>query len=173
MPSFFQKGYSTSPAGLKLQKSMGYTNAGIQAFNMLNSAYGATNKVGNTLTGVGGVIGSIPNPYTATLGAALGVAGSIANAFTDTVNEDYVNQIGSQISNLAKTTSNAGDISTLQQSYRDLASSNVELGDISNWGSVGMFGSGRKRENARETAAIDLGTATVLVYVKGKGVLNF
>lgn len=159
MPSFFQKGYSTSPAGLKLQKSMGYTNAGIQAFNMLNSAYGATNKVGNTLTGVGGVIGSIPNPYTATLGAALGVAGSIANAFTDTVNEDYVNQIGSQISNLAKTTSNAGDISTLQQSYRDLASSNVELGDISNWGSVGMFGSGRKRENARETAAIALGTA--------------
>lgn len=159
MPSFFQKGYSTSPAGLKLQKSMGYTNAGIQAFNMLNSAYGATNKTGNTLSSIGGIVGSIPNPYTAIGGAALGLAGGIANAFTDTVNEDYVKQIGNQISNLANTTSNAGDISTLQQSYRDLASSNVELGDINNWGSVGIFGSGRKRRRARETAATALETA--------------
>ena len=159
MPSFFQKGYSTSPAGLKLQKSMGYANAGIQAFNILNAAYGATNKTGNALSSIGGVMGSIPTLPTKFLGTGLGVAGAITNAFTDTVNEDYVKQIGSQISNLAKTTSNAGDISTLQQSYRDLASSNVELGDISNWGSVGMFGSGRKRKNARETAAIALETA--------------
>ena len=159
MPSFFQKGYSTSPSGVKLQKSAGYVNAGVQAFNMLNSAYGAVNKTGNTLSSIGGVIGSIPNPYTATLGAALGVAGSIANAFTDTVNEDYVNQIGSQISNLAGTTSEAGDFSTLQQSYRDLAGSQVDLGDISNWGSVGIFGSGRKREQARATAATALEAA--------------
>lgn len=159
MPSFFQKGYSTSPAGLKLQKSMGYTNAGIQAFNMLNSAYGATNKTGNTLSSIGGIVGSIPNPYTAIGGAALGLAGGIANAFTDTVNEDYVKQIGNQISNLANTTSNAGDFSTLQQSYRDLAGSHIDLGDIDNWGSVGIFGSGRKRRRARETAATALETA--------------
>lgn len=159
MPSFFQKGYSKSPEGLRLQKSAGYINAGTQAFNILNSAYGATNKIGNTFSSIGGIIGSIPNPYTATLGAALGVAGGVANAFTDTVNEDYVNQIGSQISNLAGTTSNAGDFSTLQQSYRDLAGSHIDLGSIDNWGSVGIFGSGRKRERARATAVNALETA--------------
>ena len=156
---FFQKGYSTSPEGLRLQKSAGYANAGIQAFNILNSSYGATNKTGNALSSIGGVMGSIPTPYTAIAGATLGLAGGIANAFTDTVNKDYVNKIGAQISNLANTTSEAGDFPTLQQSYRDLASSNVELGDISNWGSVGIFGSGRKRRRARETAANALETA--------------
>ena len=160
MPSFFQKGYSKSPAGLRLQKSAGYINAGTQAFNILNSAYGATNRTGNALSSIGGVIGAIPgNPYTAIAGAALGVAGGIANAFTDTVNEDYVNQIGAQISNLANTTSEAGDFSTLQQSYRDLAGSHIDLGDIDNWGSVGIFGSGRKRKRARATAVDALETA--------------
>ena len=159
MPSFFQKGYSTSPAGLRLQKSAGYVNAGTQAFNILNSAYGATNKTGNTLSSIGGVIGSIPTPYTAIAGAALGVAGGIANAFTDTVNKDYVNKIGAQISNLANTTSDAGDFSTLQQSYRDLAGSHIDLGDIDNWGSVGIFGSGNKRKRARDTAVNALETA--------------
>lgn len=161
MPSFFQKGYSTSPAGLKLQKSMGYANAGIQAFNILNATYGATNKTGNALSSIGGVVGSIPTLSTKFLGTGLEVAGAITNAFTDNVNKDYVDQIGNQISSLARTTSDAGDISTLQQSYRDLASSNVELGDISNWGSVGMFGSGRKRRRARETAATALETANI------------
>ena len=159
MPSFFQKGYSTSPAGLRLQKSAGYVNAGTQAFNILNSAYGATNKTGNTLSSIGGVIGSIPTPYTAIAGAALGVAGGIANAFTDTVNKDYANKIGAQISNLANTTSDAGDFSTLQQSYRDLAGSHIDLGDIDNWGSVGIFGSGNKRKRARDTAVNALETA--------------
>lgn len=156
MPGFFKKGYSTSPSGLKLQKSMGYVNAGTQALNILNSAYGATNKAGNALSSIGGVVGSIPTPYTAIAGAALGLAGGIANAFTDTVNEDYVNKIGSQISNLANTTSEAGDFSTLQQSYRDLAGSNIELGDIDNWGSKGIFSSGLKRKKARNTAATAL-----------------
>ena len=159
MPSFFQKGYSISPAGLRLQKSAGYINAGTQAFNILNSAYGATNKTGNALSSIGGVIGSVPSPYTAIAGAALGVAGGIANAFTDTVNEDYANQIGAQISNLANTTSEAGDFSTLQQSYRDLAGSHIDLGDIDNWGSVGIFGSGNKRARARATAVDALETA--------------
>ena len=159
MPGFFKKGYSTSPAGLKLQKSTGYVNAGLQALNMLNSAYGSTNKVGNTLTGVGGVIGSIPNLYTKILGTVLESAGTVANAFTDNVNEDYVDMIGGQISNLANTTSEAGDFSTLQQSYRDLAGSNIELGDIDNWGHKGLLGWGLKREKARNTAATALETA--------------
>lgn len=153
MPNFFQKGYSTSPNGIKLQKSAGYVNAGAQALNLLNSAYGATNKAGNTLSSVGGVIGSIPTPYTAIAGAALGLAGGIANAFTDTVNQDYVDKIGGQISNLANTTSEAGDFSALQQSYKDLSGSNIDLGDISNWGSKGIFSSGLKRERARNLAA--------------------
>lgn len=159
MSRFFQKGYSTSPAGLRLQKSAGYANAGIQAFNILNSSYGATNKTGNALSSIGGVMGSIPTPYTAIAGAALGLAGGIANAFTDTVNEDYVNQIGAQISNLANTTSEAGDFSTLQQSYRDLAGSHIDLGDIDNWGSAGIFSQGSKREQARATAVNALETA--------------
>ena len=50
MPNFFQKGYSTSPNGIKLQKSTGYVNAGAQALNLINAAYGATNKAGNALT---------------------------------------------------------------------------------------------------------------------------
>lgn len=153
MPNFFQKGYSTSPNGIKLQKSAGYVNAGAQALNLLNSAYGATNKAGNTLSSAGGVIGSIPTPYTAIAGAALGLAGGIANAFTDTVNQDYVDKIGGQISNLANTTSEAGDFSALQQSYKDLSGSNIDLGDISNWGSKGILSSGLKRERARNLAA--------------------
>lgn len=159
MSRFFQKGYSTSPEGLRLQKSAGYANAGIQAFNILNSSYGATNKTGNALSSIGGVMGSIPTPYTAIAGAALGLAGGIANAFTDTVNEDYVNQIGAQISNLANTTSEAGDFSTLQQSYRDLAGAHIDLGDIDNWGSAGIFSQGNKREQARATAVNALETA--------------
>ena len=159
MSRFFQKGYSTSPEGLRLQKSAGYANAGIQAFNILNSSYGATNKTGNALSSIGGVMGSIPTPYTAIAGAALGLAGGIANAFTDTVNEDYVNQIGAQISNLANTTSEAGDFSTLQQSYRDLAGTHIDLGDIDNWGSAGIFSQGSKREQARATAVNALETA--------------
>lgn len=159
MSRFFQKGYSTSPEGLRLQKSAGYANAGIQAFNILNSSYGATNKTGNALSSIGGVMGSIPTPYTAIAGAALGLAGGIANAFTDTVNEDYVNQIGAQISNLANTTSEAGDFSTLQQSYRDLAGAHIDLGDIDNWGSAGIFSQGSKREQARATAVNALETA--------------
>ena len=159
MTRFFQKGYSTSPEGLRLQKSAGYANAGIQAFNILNASYGATNKTGNALSSIGGVMGSIPTPYTAIAGAALGLAGGIANAFTDTVNEDYVNQIGAQISNLANTTSEAGDFSTLQQSYRDLAGAHIDLGDIDNWGSAGIFSQGSKREQARATAAKALETA--------------
>lgn len=159
MSRFFQKGYSTSPEGLRLQKSAGYANAGIQAFNILNSSYGATNKTGNALSSIGGVMGSIPTPYTAIAGAALGLAGGIANAFTDTVNEDYVNRIGAQISNLANTTSEAGDFSTLQQSYRDLAGSHIDLGDIDNWGSAGIFSQGNKREQARATAVNALETA--------------
>lgn len=153
MPNFFQKGYSTSPNGIKLQKSAGYVNAGAQALNLINAAYGATNKTGNTLSSIGGVVGSIPTPYTAIAGAALGLAGGIANAFTDTVNQDYVDKIGGQISNLANTTSEAGDFSALQQSYKDLSGSNIDLGDISNWGSKGIFSSGLKRERARNTAA--------------------
>lgn len=153
MPNFFQKGYSTSPNGIKLQKSAGYVNAGAQALNLINAAYGATNKAGNTLSSIGGVVGSIPTPYTAIAGAALGLAGGIANAFTDTVNQDYVDKIGGQISNLANTTSEAEDFSTLQQSYKDLSGSNIELGDISNWGSKGLFSSGLKRERARNLAA--------------------
>lgn len=156
---FFQKGYSTSPEGLRLQKSAGYANAGIQAFNILNSSYGATNKTGNALSSIGGVMGSIPTPYTAIAGAALGLAGGIANAFTDTVNEEYVNRIGAQISNLANTTSEAGDFSTLQQSYRDLAGAHIDLGDIDNWGSAGIFSQGSKREQARATAVNALETA--------------
>ena len=156
MPGFFKKGYSTSPSGLKLQKSMGYVNAGTQALNILNSAYGATNKAGNALSSIGGIVGSIPTPYTAIAGAALGVVGNIVNAFTDDVNEDYVDRIGGQISNLANTTSEAVDFSTLQQSYRDLAGSNIELGDIDNWGHKGLLGWGLKREKARNTAATAL-----------------
>lgn len=159
MSRFFQKGYSTSPEGLRLQKSAGYANAGIQAFNILNSSYGATNKTGNALSSIGGVMGSIPTPYTAIAGAALGLAGGIANAFTDTVNEEYVNRIGAQISNLANTTSEAGDFSTLQQSYRDLAGAHIDLGDIDNWGSAGIFSQGSKREQARATAVNALETA--------------
>ena len=159
MSRFFQKGYNTSPEGLRLQKSAGYANAGIQAFNILNSSYGATNKTGNTLSSIGGVMGSIPTPYTAITGAVLGLAGGIANAFTDTVNEEYVNRIGAQISNLANTTSEAGDFSTLQQSYRDLAGSHIDLGDIDNWGSAGIFSQGSKREQARATAVNALETA--------------
>ena len=145
MPNFFQKGYSSSPNGIKLQKSAGYVNAGAQALNLINAAYGATNKAGNTLSSVGGVIGSIPTPYTAIAGAALGLAGGIANAFTDTVNQDYVDKIGGQISNLANTTSEAGDFSALQQSYKDLSGSNIDLGDISNWGSKGLLSSKKRK----------------------------
>ena len=47
----------------------------------------------------------------------------------------------------------------MQQSYRDLAGSHIDLGDIDNWGSVGIFGSGRKRERARATAVDALETA--------------
>ena len=171
MPNFFQKGYSTSPNGIKLQKSAGYVNAGAQALNLLNSAYGATNKVGNTLSSVGGVIGSIPTPYTAIAGAALGLAGGIANAFTDTVNQDYVDKIGGQISNLANTTSEAGDFSDLQQSYKDLSGSNIDLGDISNWGSKGIFSSGLKRERARNTAvnALEIAKQSALGNLNQQG----
>lgn len=171
MPNFFQKGYSTSPNGIKLQKSAGYVNAGAQALNLLNSAYGATNKAGNTLSSVGGVIGSIPTPYTAIAGAALGLAGGIANAFTDTVNQDYVDKIGGQISNLANTTSEAGDFSALQQSYKDLSGSNIDLGDISNWGSKGILSLGLKRERARNTAvnALEIAKQSALGNLNQQG----
>ena len=160
MSKFFQKGYSKSPEGLKLQKSLGYVNTGVQALNALNAGYGATNKTGNALSTAGGLIGSIPTPYTAILGGTLGVVGGIANAFTDTVNKEYVNQVGEQISNLARTTSDAEDFSTLQQSYRDLAeASSMDLGDLDKWGSKGIFSSGRKREQARATAVSALETA--------------
>ena len=160
MSKFFQKGYSKSPEGLKLQKSLGYVNTGIQALNALNAGYGATNKAGNALSTAGGLIGSIPTPFTAILGGALGVAGGIANAFTDTVNKEYVNQVGEQISNLARTTSDAEDFSTLQQSYRDLAeASSIDLGDLDKWGSKGIFSSGQKRKRARATAVSALEAA--------------
>lgn len=160
MSKFFQKGYNKSPEGLKLQKSLGYVNTGVQALNALNAGYGATNKTGNALSTAGGLIGSIPTPYTAILGGTLGVVGGIANAFTDTVNKEYVNQVGEQISNLARTTSDAEDFSTLQQSYRDLAeASSMDLGDLDKWGSKGIFSSGRKREQARATAVSALETA--------------
>lgn len=170
-PGFFQKGFSSSPKGQQLTKSAGWVNAGASALNALNSAYGASNNTGNALSTIGGVVGSIPTPYTAVAGAVLGLAGGIANSLTDTVNEQHKNAISKQIGNIASTTSQATEYSGLQADYQKLAGTHLDLGDINQWGSAGILSSGRKRQKARQQAvdALEVAQQTALGNLGERG----
>ena len=137
----------------------GLTNAGVGVFNAVNSSLGATNKTGNTLTSIGSAVGSLPIPGASIIGSGLGLIGGVANMFTNTVNKEHQRNIGKQISSLAGTTSNASSYEELQSDYNSLANANVELGDIDQWGSKGIFSSGSKRKRARRKAVEALETA--------------
>lgn len=137
----------------------GLANAGVGVFNAVNSSLGATNKTGNTLTSIGSAVGSLPIPGASIIGSGLGLIGGVANMFTNTVNKEHQRNIGRQISSLAGTTSNASSYEELQSDYNSLANANVELGDIDQWGSKGIFSSGSKRKRARREAVEALETA--------------
>lgn len=144
-PPNTSKGFNWNTAG----KVAGYANAGIQALNAFNTA---SNDVGNAFSAVGGIVGSIPTPYTAVAGAILSGVGAIANGFTNTVNEQHEANIGKQLTQLAQTTSNATNYNELMADYDNFFQKDVELGDISSWGSKGIFSSGSRRRRARAKA---------------------
>lgn len=136
----------------KGQNTAGAIGAGINALSSVgNSLAGAHNQTGDTLNAVGDAAMMAPPPWGLIAGGVLKAAGFIVNGFTDSVNEQYVKQKNEEITSNATQLSLANSYEQLMQdqnSFKD-----VTLGDIDNWGSKGIFSSGKRRQAARDEAA--------------------
>ena len=136
----------------KGQNTAGAIGAGINVLSSIgNSFAGAHNQTGDALNAVGDAAMMAPPPYGLVAGGVLKAAGFIANAFTDSVNEQYVKQKNEEITSNATQLSSAHSYEQLMEDQNNFK--DVTLGEIDNWGSKGIFSSGKRRQAARDEAA--------------------
>lgn len=155
--SFWGRDYWKTDKGKDVNK---YASAGINILSQgLNGIAGAHNTTGDTLNSLGDAAMMAPPPYGLIAGGVLKAAGFITNGFTNSVNEQYAKEKNAEIGGVATQISHANDYESLiadQNSFK-----NVELGDLDQWGSAGIFSDGSARRNARNAAASYLADASI------------
>lgn len=131
----------------KAVNSSGFSSAIGGISGIVGSAIGGKNStgVGSAMQGLGSIASAIPGPYGAIASAALNIGGGLVNAaFGSSLNEQFINDKESEMSNVLNSTSTAMDIDSLLTDY----SNRETVGDFSkdDVGSDGWFSSKAKKK---------------------------
>lgn len=137
--------------------SSGFSSAIGGVSGIVGSAIGGgkSTGVGNAMQGLGSIASAIPGPYGAVASAALNIGGGLVNAaFGSKLNEQFINDKESEISNVLTSTSDAMDIDTFLSDFNNRETvSDFSQSDV---GSDGWFSSKAKKKYESMQRAKDI-----------------